>query len=125
MANFQYSELATDDAGRLMILVRDGESYLKVRRPIPIPRQSLVFEIFVLDKPMTLGQVTARIYGDVSLWGLVAEWNVLPDPASWLARLLPSGYKLRYLSPDDYKRFVQRLDRPTLQGVGDVEGDDS
>lgn len=117
---FAYSELSIDDQGRRIILSQDGVSYLRPRRPIPIPRESSNFSTFILPRPMTATEVSYAIYKTTDVWGLLVEWNALPDPASWCVRRLPQGFKVRHMTTDRYKRFVTRVLRPTLSGVGDI-----
>lgn len=115
---FKYADLSTDKNGLRLEFVIDDERSLAARRAIPIPRTAAQFDSYTCPRPMRLGEVADAIYGDFGLWGLLADWNGLPDPAQWLlSRRLPTGYRVLYMPVPRYKAYARRARVPHLGGL--------
>ena len=98
----------------------DGEPTLLPRRVVYIPESSRDWKRFKLETPMTLPQLSRRIYGDESMWALLVEWNGLESPPGrWMVERLPKGFEVRYMSFDRYAAIIsdERAPDRSLRGV--------
>lgn len=91
------------------------------RRIVPIPRTASNFQVYTTTRPMRLGDLSREIYGDESMWSLLAEWNGLEAPwAWWLIKALPEGQVILYMTFERYHEIVRGDRVPSFVGSGDL-----
>lgn len=100
----------------------DGESELANRRLIPIPRFNPDFDTYVLPYPQRIDEVSISIYGDSSMWSLIAEWNSIPRPARYFFQYLPLGYEIKYMSVERYQAYYEGSRfAGSFNGAGEID----